>query len=150
MGNAHDKAYDRFLRAKYGGLPNLEMPGFLPRFGDSGLYNLLEKAWILVNTSAREGLPYTFLECSAWGCAILAGLDPDEFASRFGCYVNDDDFESGIDWLLEDDRWRERGRAGAEFVAEQWSEEASVNLHLRRYHELLGVDAAGAVTTDSD
>ena len=118
--------------------PNVEMPGFLSRFGEGGLYELYSRAWVLVNTSAREGLPYTFVEATAWGCAILSCLNPDEFAERFGRYVDDDDFVAGMQWLLDNHRWRTQGEKGARFVADVFSEQNSIDEHLKQYAALLG------------
>jgi glycosyltransferase involved in cell wall biosynthesis len=137
VGQAHDRVYDEQLRSSYGHLPNLNMPGFVPRFGPHNLFSLYEKAWILVNTSAREGLPYSFIEAAAWQCAILSELDPGGFASRFGYCVTDGDYHAGLSWLLQNNRWQQRGLIGAEFVAQRWSEKVSLDHHLRRYQELL-------------
>jgi len=137
VGRAHDADYDRQLRERYGRMPNVEMPGFVPRFGPEGINRYYEKAWILVNTSAREGLPYSFIEAAAFGTAILSGLDPEEFATRFGVYVRDGDFRSGLETLLEGRRWEALGEAGARYVASHWSEEESVRRHLELYRELL-------------
>jgi glycosyltransferase involved in cell wall biosynthesis len=147
VGEAHDKRYDQHLRNTYGHLPNLEMPGFVSRFGERTVSEYYEKAWILVNTSAREGLPYTFMEAAAYGVAILSALDPEEFASRFGYFAANDDFEEGLDKLLKNDLWRERGAAGARFVAATWNEDNCLNEHLRIYRELLGRKASGTMST---
>jgi glycosyltransferase involved in cell wall biosynthesis len=136
IGRAHDTSYDRSLRARYGHLANVEMPGFVPRFGQGGLYDLYGKAWVLVNTSVREGLPYTFVEGAAWGCAILSALNPDGFSERFGFFVEDDDFAAGLRWLLRDGKWRAKGRAGAEYVGRIFNEENSIREHLLRYERL--------------
>lgn len=137
IGEAHDPDYDRHLRATYGDIPNLEMPGFVPRFGNPSITQYYEEAWVLVNTSAREGLPYTFIEAAAFGCSILSSLDPEGFASRFGAYVQDGDFKTGLSRLLADDRWRDCGRAGAAYVAEHWDLDASILGHIELYQELL-------------
>jgi glycosyltransferase involved in cell wall biosynthesis len=138
VGEAHDKRYDQHLRQTYGHLPNVEMPGFVARFGERNVSDYYEKAWILINTSAREGLPYTFMEAAAFGVAILSALDPESFATRFGYYAEEDDFEAGLEELLRNDLWRERGEAGAQFVAETWNEENCLDEHLRVYEGLLG------------
>lgn len=137
VGEAHDKAYDNYLRQTYGHLENLEMPGFVPRFGAHNVSDYYEKAWVLVNTSAREGLPYTFMEATAYGVAILSALDPENFASRFGYFAEKDDFEYGLSYLLKDNLWKEKGENGARFVAETWNEENCLNEHVRIYEELL-------------
>jgi len=137
IGRAHDAAYDRRLRRQYGQLPNLEMPGFVSRFDSPGLGDWYARSWILVNTSAREGLPYTFLEAGAFGCAVLSSLNPGGFADQFGIYVSDDDYEKGLRSLLADDLWRSKGQSAAEYVRGTFSEENSVRLHLRAYEQLL-------------
>lgn len=137
VGEAHDKHYDQMLRDRYGHLPNLQMPGYVPRFGEHTVRDYYEKAWILVNTSAREGLPYTFMEATAYGVALLSALNPEDFASRFGYFAEDDDFETGLDYLLTDERWKEMGARGARYIAENWSPENCVNEHLRVYQRLL-------------
>jgi glycosyltransferase involved in cell wall biosynthesis len=136
VGRAHDPAYDRHLRERYGAIANLDLPGFVPRFGQPGILDYYERAWILVNTAAREGLPYTFMEAAAFGVAILSGVDPERFASRFGCHAQDGDFAAALRWLLEGDRWRALGQSAAAYVAETWSEEASVRRHLEVYRRL--------------
>jgi len=62
LGRAHDDARDRMLRDAYGSVPNLDMPGF-----KTGLEKdlVLEKSWILMNTSVSECLPMSFLEAAA-------------------------------------------------------------------------------------
>lgn len=138
VGEAHDKSYDIYLRQKYGHLSNLEMPGFVPRFGERTVSDYYERAWILVNTSAREGLPYTFMEAAAYGVALLSALDPENFASRFGYFASNDDFEEGLKHLLKDDLWQEQGKSGARFVAETWNEKNCISEHVRIYEKLLG------------
>ena len=139
VGEAHDKQDDSYLRQKYGHLPNLEMGGYVPRFGEQTVSDYYEKAWILVNTSAREGLPYTFMEAAAYGVALLSALDPEKFASRFGYFCENDDFEDGLRYLLKDNAWRRLGERGARFIAETWNERNCVDQHLGVYRELLGL-----------
>jgi len=138
VGRAHDDAYDAALRERFGAAANVEMPGFVPRFGDGGLAELYEQAWMLVNTSAREGLPYTFIEAASWECAILSTLDPEGFASRFGYHAADDsqeELEKGMELLLQG-QWRDRGQAAGEFVRATWSEDESVRRHLAVYERI--------------
>jgi glycosyltransferase involved in cell wall biosynthesis len=137
VGEAHDKSYDEHLRHTYGHLPNLEMPGFVPRFGERTVADYYEKAWVLVNTSAREGLPYTFMEAGAYGVALLSALNPEDFASRFGYYAANDDFEEGLAYLLKDDVWRTRGELAAQYIAETWNESNCLDEHIRIYEDLL-------------
>jgi glycosyltransferase involved in cell wall biosynthesis len=61
-GKAHDARRDEALRRKYGGIRNLELPGFLDS-AEKG--RLLSESWVLVNTSVSECLPVSFLEAAA-------------------------------------------------------------------------------------
>lgn len=137
IGKAHEQSYDRFLREKWGHLNNLSLPGFVSRFDLPGLSGYYERAWILVNTSAREGLPYTFLEAAAYGVAVLSSLDPESFASKYGYYVNNGDFESGLRYLLRDNRWRKAGERAMNFVRSTWKEKVSIDRHIKLYNQLL-------------
>jgi glycosyltransferase involved in cell wall biosynthesis len=99
---------------------------------------VLASSWVLVNTSARESLPTSFVEAAAHGCAILSGIDPDGFASEFGRCVAGDDYASGLRWLLENGRWRQRGEAGMRYARKVFDLEASIQRHMRIYAGLLG------------
>jgi glycosyltransferase involved in cell wall biosynthesis len=112
------------------------MPGFV---GGPGKLRALERSWVLVNTSVSECLPVSFLEAAAHGCAILSFVDPDGFASRFGIHVKGLDLESGLRWLLEEDRWRELGERGHAYVSEVHEKERVIDLHLKAYEALLAV-----------
>ena len=142
VGRAHEAAYDRRLRRRWGRLPNLELPGEASPF-DGGLAAWYRDAWVLVNTSAREGLPYTFLEALAHGVALLSTHDPDGVTGRFGEVVAGDAYEAGLARLLARDAWRERGRRGAAWVREGFSEERSAALHLELYRALLAERSGG-------
>lgn len=150
IGRAHEAPYDRRLRRRRGLPANLEMPGEASPFvtapeGASPLAHWYEQAWVLVNTSAREGLPYTFLEAAAHGVALLSAHDPDGFTSRFGQLVAGDDYETGLAALLAGDGWRVRGRRGIPWIAERFGVERSADLHLELYARLLAKrDGGGA------
>ena len=66
------------------------------------------------------------------------GLDPDGFASRFGAVAGEEGLAQGLGWLLEGDRWQERGALGRDYVAETFAEERSIARHLQVYEEVLG------------
>jgi glycosyltransferase involved in cell wall biosynthesis len=137
VGSARDPARDSELRQTYGRLPNLEMPGFIDQFRTDALWRILERSWILVNTSPREGLPNTFLEGCAHRCAILSFVDPDGFASKFGYAASDEGLRAGLEWLLAGDRWREQGERGHAFVRAAFATPVAVDAHLAAYQELL-------------
>jgi glycosyltransferase involved in cell wall biosynthesis len=138
FGTSRDPSYERQLRSRYADVPNLEMPGYVDQFGSPLIENTLSAAWILVNTSIREGLPNAFLEAAAHGCAVLSSTNPDGFVSRFGARVAGDDFAAGLDYLLTAQRWRECGARGREYVRNTFELELSMNRHLRHYRELTG------------
>ena len=113
IGKSSDEWRNVYIRKKYSNIRNLEILGFVP---DGKKFEILEKSWILVNTSIREALPITFLEAAAYKTAILSCVNPDNFVSRFGFYVPNENFEKGLQKLLEDELWKEKGRKGHEYV----------------------------------
>lgn len=137
VGKSRDEKWDSSLRETYSKVPNLEMTGFVDQFSSNLLSEIFEKSWIMVNTATREGLANSFLEASAHQCAILSSVDPDGFASQFGHCVDNDEFERGLDFLLEGNRWRERGMRGYEYVKETFELNKAIDNHLTAYHEIL-------------
>ena len=81
-GTAQDNRYERELLERFGGAANVRMLGFIDQFASNALSGVFSKAWVMVNTAAREGLPNVFIEAAAHGCAIVSRHDPDRFASR--------------------------------------------------------------------
>ena len=155
-GKSRDEAYDRALRQKYSGLPNLEMLGFIDQFRGDALSRLLGQSWILVNTAAREGLPNAFIEAAAHRCAILSAVDPDGFASDYGYHVQEfaasadnrpaqdgveqrviDQFVVGLETLLKDNCWRSKGEAGYDYVSRVYALDRAIEQHLQVYQDLL-------------
>jgi glycosyltransferase involved in cell wall biosynthesis len=133
VGESRDRQWDAELRARYAGIPNLELTGFIDQFSSPRLNQILDESWIMVNTAAREGLPNAFLEASAHQCAILSAVDPDGFASQFGCHVTDDDFAKGLSGLLAEHRWQALGRRGQQHVLDTFSVDRAVERHLAAY-----------------
>jgi glycosyltransferase involved in cell wall biosynthesis len=137
VGRAQDSAWDAHLRRRYGALPNVEMTGFLDPFASGALSAVLERSWILMNTSYREGLPTTFLEALAHRCAILSAVNPDGVTERFGVRVTGDDFAAGLGRLLERDAWREKGERGHRYVKDNHDVAKAIDRHLTVYAERL-------------
>jgi glycosyltransferase involved in cell wall biosynthesis len=133
IGGARDAAHDRALRERYGGIPNLRLTGVLDQFATPEWSEELGRSWILVNTSAREGLPTTFVEAAAHGCAILSFADPDGFATRFGRQVDEGHLEEGLRELLRGDAWRALGEAGRDHVRQVFAVDHAIDAHLRAY-----------------
>ena len=137
VGKSRDLKWDSYLRKKYADIPNLEMTGFVDQFTSDKLSKILEKSWIMVNTATREGLANSFLEASAHKCAILSFVDPDGFASKFGYCASNDEFEEGLNFLLKDNKWREKGDAGLNHVKRNFSLDRAIERHLDVYCETL-------------
>jgi glycosyltransferase involved in cell wall biosynthesis len=135
IGGARDHKLDQALRKRYGEIANLQMPGVLDQFQDAAWSQSLGRSWILVNTSAREGLPTTFVEAAAHRTAILSFTDPDGFASLYGCCVGEGELKDGLSWLLEDGRWRRLGEAGRAGVESVFAPDAAIAAHLKAYEQ---------------
>jgi glycosyltransferase involved in cell wall biosynthesis len=137
MGQARTGAVTEMLQEQYGGLPNLELQGFVDQFSSSQFQQILSRSWILVNTALREGLPRSFLEAASFKCAILSRVDPDGFASRFGYRVENDDFAAGLRALLQDGAWRGKGEGAQAYVSQKYGFESSIIQHLDTYRQLV-------------
>jgi glycosyltransferase involved in cell wall biosynthesis len=137
VGEAQDQGYDADLRRQYGRQPNLELTGFIDQFRDSRVSEILASSWVLINTSAREGLPNTYMEAAAHRCAILSAVDPDGFASRFGHHAPDGDFASGLELLLTNDTWRRKAEAGFDYVNEVYAADKAIDRQVALYEEIV-------------
>jgi glycosyltransferase involved in cell wall biosynthesis len=135
MGKSHDQAFDSELRARYGGLPNLRLTGFVSEEEKS---RILASSWALMNTSVREALPVSFLEALAHKTPIISGENPDDLTSSYGFHVQGEDYEEGLRWLLESDDWRQRGEDGRCHVGKVFEMEHVIDLHLEKYKEIAG------------
>ncbi|MDX9820090.1 MAG: glycosyltransferase family 4 protein [Desulfococcus multivorans] len=137
-GQSRDKRWEKFLRQKYEKIPNIRFLGFIDQFSSEEHARIREKSWIFVNTATREAMPNSILEASASKCAILSHVDPDGFASRFGYHAKTDDFPEGLGFLLEDDRWRELGEKGYQYVKSTFEMDWAIRLHMDIYKKLIG------------
>ena len=137
MGKARDKEWDSHLRNKYADIPNIEMTGFVDQFSSKQHSQILEKSWIMVNTASREGLPNAFIESASHSCAILSHVNPDGFASEFGYHAENDEFEHGLNYLLEDNRWKELGGKAYSYIRETFEMDNSIAQHIRIYEDLI-------------
>ena len=90
-----------------------------------------------MNTGVSECLPVSFLEAAAHGYAILSFHVPDGFSSRFGFHASEGGLETGLEWLLEEERWRELGEGGRSYISEVHSREKVIDLHIEAYRGLL-------------
>jgi glycosyltransferase involved in cell wall biosynthesis len=133
-GKAHSEGRDSYLRETGRKLTNVEMPGFVSEEEKS---RILEKSWVLVNTSLRECLPISFLEAAAHKCAILSSNDPDHFAKNFGYHVAGMDYAKGLKTLLENDAWKEKGERGFRYVKETHELGKVIDQHEKIYKEVV-------------
>lgn len=128
-----ESGFDAQLRRRFRDVPNLEMPGLINRFREpERMHRILSDTWIFVSTAVREGLPLTFLEAAAYGCPIISRVDPDQFASRFGKQVQDDDYASAVRSLLADGPL-EKGRTAHEYVRETYETSKALAAHRQQY-----------------
>jgi len=134
MGRSHDPDTDMWLRKRYGGIPNLRLIGFVSEEEKS---RILERSWVLVNTSIREALPVSFLEALAHETPILSGENPDDLTSTFGYHVTDGSYARGLKVLLEDDDRRGKGRRGRRLIEEVYEVNKVVDRHVEIYRALL-------------
>ncbi len=116
---------------------NIKIVGFIDKFSSSKLYDIYDKSWIIVNTSAKEGLPVTFVEAAGRGCAILSGLNPDGFATKFGYWAKNDNFEEGLKYLLEGNNWAKAGKRAHEYVYSIYRADKAIENHVALYNRIL-------------
>jgi glycosyltransferase involved in cell wall biosynthesis len=139
LGSSHEKyggkSRDDHFREKYSHVKNLHFLGF--QTGEVK-ERILSEAWILINTSAYECLPVSFLEGMAHKCAILSNQNPDHYTTHYGAWVSRyTDFEMKLDQLLKDDHWKEQGERGYNFVKNTHSTEIGVEKHIALYRDEL-------------
>jgi len=112
------RATAQTLEKRYARYENIHVMRFVT---EEEKNRILDRSWILLNTSVREGLPITFLEAAAHGVSIIAPVDPDEYASKFGTFVPNGDFVGAIRQSVRQEDFRTSGQKGYE--------------HVRRVHE---------------
>lgn len=137
LGRSADPQRDAALKQQFSDVPNLHITGFADQFSSDAVSDWLSRSWILINTSAKEGLPNAFVEASAHRCAVLAPFDPDGWTTRFGYYAGSRDFAAGLRALLQDDAWRALGQRGYEHVAREFAADVAVDRHIEEYQALL-------------
>jgi glycosyltransferase involved in cell wall biosynthesis len=130
-----DRPRDEQLRRKCRELKNVQAPGWL---NEKDREAMLDNAWILVNTSEREGLPVSYLEAAARECAILSYRDADQFASNFGFWAKTGELEgfvTGLRFLLENGRWMGLGRKAHDYVKNTYEYSNAIDRHLKIYQQ---------------
>ena len=135
VGKAESPERDAILKKQYANLPNIDWQGFVDRFREpERMAKILEKTWILVNTASREGLPMSFLEAAGYSCAIVSGVDPDNFSGRFGLNAINDNYEKAIADIMSDKNVaKEKGRAAREYVLTEYEWNIALDRHIQIY-----------------
>jgi glycosyltransferase involved in cell wall biosynthesis len=105
----------REVISRYRDLRNLDVRGFV---SEGEKQEILNRCWVVVLPSIREGLPIAMLEALAHKCALLSSVNPDGLTEKFGYWAGRDDFANGLKWLLDGDRWRTLGEEGSRYVSE--------------------------------
>ena len=122
LGTSHYPEMMNPLMKEYKKLENLK---FLGLTVGKEKAEILSKAWILVNTSIYEALPVSFLEALSYKMAILSCQNPDAITSDYGIYTGQPlgngyneipRFVEGLQYLLSNNRWKEKGERGYKFV----------------------------------
>lgn len=133
-GAATNPDRDRLLREQYSGLPNVIMPG---RIVGTEKDRWLRESWILANTSIQEGMPLAYQEALSYECALLAAIDADNLPSRYGYHITAENYAEGLEYLLQQDRWRELGRAGREYISRVHGFDAAMEANLQAYSAVI-------------
>jgi glycosyltransferase involved in cell wall biosynthesis len=124
----------REIVSKYINLPNLEIKGFV---SEEEKRKILDKCWIMILPSIREGLPIAMLEALAHKCSLLSSVNPDGLTKRFGYWAEKDEFAKGLQWLLENDRWRRLGEEGYSYVKENHNLDRVINSLIAQVQNLI-------------
>ncbi len=139
-GKAHnDKLQEKYIK-KYSKYKNIHFHGLV--FGEEKS-KILEKAWILINTSIHEGLPVAYIEAAAHKCAFLSCRNPDNFASNFGRYITfkrknkPEEFIEPLKWLLEKDRWKKLGEKAQKYVKKEHETDKVIKQHIKIYKKII-------------
>lgn len=132
MGQSTNPSDHEKVIKNYKNIPNLKFLGWT--FGEQKS-SILEKAWVLINTSIHEGLPNAFLEAWAHQCAVLSSTNPDNLVNNYGYYLNkkDENFATGLKKLIETDLWKENGKKGQNYVKETHDFNKILKQHLQLY-----------------
>ena len=138
VGRAEDAKWQRKLEEVAAPIQNLKLLGYIDKFDDQEFYGVYESSWIFVNTASREAHPLTFFEAAGRGCAILSFVNPDDFASKFGYWAESEDFDAGIRYLLDDNKWQRLGEKGYQYVKQHYRYDVAAGAHIDLYRQLLG------------
>lgn len=123
------------LSARFSKFSNIHILGFIT---EEQKELLLDQAWILINTSFREGLPITFLEAAAHGLSILSTVNPDGWADKFGKFITQESaFTTSLKEFVEDEEFRTFGKKAFEYVRNVHDIQKVMAKHVEIYNEII-------------
>lgn len=133
-GDASDP-YVQSLIGRARNIPNVEMLGRVP---DSALWDVYERADLLLDTAAVAGVPTTFLEAWARSVPVISTVNPDNVVTdnNLGRVVNSvEEMALSVSQLLGNPAaWSECSRAARQYFERNHTVEAIG----AAYHQLFG------------
>jgi hypothetical protein len=67
----------------------------------------------------------------------MSFVNPDDFASEFGYWAENEDFSVGMHCLLENGKWRSQGKKAHEYVRRYYRYDLAAKAHTDLYATLL-------------
>ena len=136
MGKSHYSQITERIFKQYSKINNLEFRGWSVNEEKN---EILEKSWILVNTSIHECLPVSFLEALSFKCALLSCQNPDNLTSDYGISTDLYDiksFERGLEKLIDRNMWQKKAEKGYDYVNETHEVGKVISKHMEIYSKL--------------
>lgn len=130
---------ERALKELYRKYDNIHFEEFI---SEERKRELIEKAWILLNTSVREGIPVTFLEAMVTKTCIVSSVDPDYYASQFGIPVKNGDYVGAIRMAISDGIHKEKGQKGYEHALAVHEIDKVMKKHVDIYKRIIALNEA--------
>jgi len=117
------------LRTEAAAVDNLK---FVPGVSPDSVMAYFQKAAVLVNTSAAEGFPNTFLQAGVAGTPVVSlGVDPDGFIPQYDCGITCSHDSTRMPAAVRDlwngpEDWERKRRNISEYVKKNHSPAAAV------------------------
>ena len=116
---------------------------FIKRVGFAEIDGYFRRAKVLVNTSAAEGFPNTFIQAGKWATPILSlKVNPDGFLDKYGCGLcaggDWDKFVKMLGELLDPATAQRYGRNGRRYAEENHDIKKIVEEYKTIFRQLVG------------
>ena len=138
VGTSNDyevfKHIQKTLRSRYERYPNIHIMDFV---SEEVKQELLDKSWTLLNTSAREGLPISFLEAGAHKMSIVSTVNPDLYSSQFGAHANLSNIKDKVRQSVEEQWYKTKGLDAYTHIKSIHETNKILDQHLRIYKNML-------------